>query len=128
MNIFKRLKDWSDSRGISQQEPNRNGYIANKVEELGEYAEAMKKGNENEAVDAIADSMVFDATELVKMGYNIELVLNEVLKVVESRDGKWDVINNKFQKDTSPDAQAKWYEPNYVKVEDKTPSLFGFGK
>ena len=131
MNVFSRLKGWSDSRGISQQIPNRNGYIANKVEELGEYADAMKLSDENEAIDAIADSMVFDATELVKMGYDIEKVLNEVLLVVESRTGVWDDYNNKFQKDKSPEAQARWYKPDYINNcksnTNYTGSLFEHG-
>lgn len=131
LDVFNRLKEWSDSRGISQQEPDRNGYIANKVEELGEYAEAKKIGDKNETIDAIADSMVFDATELVKEGFDIELVLNEVLKVVESRTGHWDKINNKFQKDTSTEARVKWYKADYVNnckaKTERTGSLFGFG-
>lgn len=115
LNVFERWRDWADNRGISKQTPDRNGYIANKVEELGEYAEAMKKNDENEAIDAIADSMTFDATELVKMGYDIERVIAEVLLVIESRTGKWDELNNKFQKDMSAEAVAKWYIPDYVK-------------
>ncbi len=153
MQIFKRLKDWSDSRGISAQKVTENdwgyvedflksghthlknrkigGYVLNKIEELEEYSEAMKRGNINDAVDAIADSMVFDSTELSKMDFDNELVMDEVLKVVESRTGQWDDEMGKFMKDKSPEAQAKWYEPNYVKncklPVDKTRSLFGHG-
>ena len=113
MDIFNRYRAWAIRTGIADQEPNRNGYIANKVEELGEYAEAMKQGKEYDAVDAIADSITFDCTELVKMGYDIEKVLNEVLMVVESRVGTWDNVNNKFQKDMSDEAKANWYSPRY---------------
>ena len=113
MDIFNRLRAWAISRGIAKQEPNRNAFVANITEELGEYLEAFKSGNQNEIVDAIADIRVFCATELVKMGYDIEKVDNEVLKVVESRTGEWDDINNKFQKDTSPEAKLGWHEPYY---------------
>ena len=155
MQIFDRLKSWSDSRGITSQElPNDinwstqhtnlsifyemmknkgvTGYVLNKLEELVEYAEAMSNHDLDGAIDAIADSSVFDATELCKMGLEPELVMNEVLMVVESRTGKWDDELGKFVKDKSPEAQAKWYTPKYLgKCETKvcrTPSLFGFDK
>jgi len=138
MDIFKRLHNWSDSRGIAQQKVAQanwamveyeladtydvlkddldvSGYVLNKMEELIEYTQAMRKGDENEVVDAIADSSVFDATELTKMGYDIELTMNEVLMVVESRKGQWDDGLGKFMKDKSPEAIEKWYEPNYIK-------------
>ena len=118
MNIFKRLKDWSDSRGISKQEPNRNGYTANIVEELGEYLEAAKKGDEGESVDAICDIMVFSATELVKMGYDIEKSMNQVLLEVESRTGEWDDKNKKFQKYLTDEAKALWVKADYTKAKE----------
>ncbi len=150
LNTFERLKGWSDSRGISQQAlpqqdyglasevllevhsrlQNRgvSGYILNKLEELEEYAIAMHGGHENDVIDAIADSMVFDSTELVKMGYDIEKTTDEVLKVVESRTGKWDESLGKFMKDKSPEAQARWYNPDYIARckfnTNKTRSLF----
>lgn len=114
MNISNRLRAWAISRGIAKQEPNRNAFVANITEELGEYLEAFKKGNQNEIVDAIADIRVFCATELVKMGYDIEKVDNEVLMVIESRVGVWDDVNGKFQKDESKEAIAEWYEPDYM--------------
>ncbi len=149
MRVLDRIKEWSDSRGISQQEVSQNdwalveqslqmtynylnfngvsGYVLHKLEELIEYCEAQSKGDENGIVDAIADSTIFDTTEMVKSGYNIELVLNEVLNVIESRTGKWDDNIQKFVKDKSPEARARWYEPDYVKnckePVNKTPSL-----
>ena len=118
MNIFNRLRAWTISRGIAKQEPNRNAFCANITEELGEYLEAFKRGDENEIIDAIADIRVFCATELVKMGYDIELVDDEVLKVIESRVGEWDEVNNKFQKDTSLEAKLNWYEPVYKNCKE----------
>jgi hypothetical protein len=138
-DTYTRLKAWSDSRGITEQEiaidgivwsnvatqvnklhnelasQGVSGYILNKLEELEEYCDGMVLEEENSYVDAIADSMVFDATELCKMGYNVELVVDEVLKVVESRTGAWDDKLGKFVKDKSPEAMRRWYEPNYVK-------------
>ena len=118
MNIFKRLKAWSDSRGISRQEPNRNGFNANIVEELGEFLDAAKKNDIGESVDAIADIMVFSATELVKMGYNIEKVMDQVLLEIESRTGEWDDKNKKFQKYLTDEAKALWVKADYTKAKE----------
>jgi len=118
MDIFNRLRAWAISRGIAKQKPDRNGFVANITEELGEYLEAFKSGDQNGKIDAIADIRVFCATELVKEGYDIEKVDNEVLCVVESRIGAWDETNNKFQKDMSNEAMANWYEPDYDKCKD----------
>ena len=153
MNVFSRLKGWSDSRGISQQPVSQNdwqtvrdsleiqhkllkltgvkGYVLNALEELVEYADAMLVGDENGAVDAILDGGVFGATELVKMRYDIEKSYDEVLKVVESRTGRWDDAIGKFQKDKSPEAVARWYQPNYIEncklSTNYTGSLFEHG-
>lgn len=113
MNIFSRLRAWSNERGITKQQPDRNGFCSNITEELGEYLDAFKNSDVDGVVDAIADIRVFCATELVKMGYDIEKVDNEVLLVVESRIGEWDETNNKFQKNMSKEAKANWYTPEY---------------
>jgi hypothetical protein len=147
MNIFNRLKDWADSRGISKQDVSQNdwvkvrnelltlhlsfknmgvkGYVLNIVEELTEYSEAMLNDDINEVVDAICDVEVFSATELVKMGFDIEKSYNEVLKIIESRTGRWDDNLGKFVKDYKPET---WYNADYVKnckaYIDKTGNIF----
>ena len=187
MSILQRLEDWSESRGITRQVPSVEGYVANITEELGEWLEAQKEGDEDDSIDAVADITVFSITEMFKighpldtdtvdilsgkgffiewyiwmcenpdtsrnefnlriikylgdcdyedmpfdiniiiyiclqkmviMGYNPILVMDEVLKVVESRVGEWDDVNKKFQKDTSPEAKANWYKPNYKRAK-----------
>ena len=147
---FDRIKIWSRNKGISQQKVVVNdwgltvdllngqhelfktlkisGYVLNKIEELTEYAEAMRVGDVNEAVDAICDSTIFDMTELDKMGFDNESCVDEVLNVVESRTGSWDDKLGKFVKDKSPEAKSRWYKHDYVNrctlKEDTTGSLF----
>lgn len=138
MSTNRMIKSWSDSRGISNQEPSNNdwdsveselkwvyrklnngvgasGYVLNKLEELIEYTVAKRDGDENGWIDAICDSRIFDATELLKEGYSISDCDDEVVKVITSRTGTWDDDIGKFVKDKSPEAQELWYEPNYVK-------------
>lgn len=47
------------------------------------------------------------------MGYKVALVMNEVLKVVESRIGEWNYDTNKFEKHTTMAAMALWYDADY---------------
>jgi len=125
VTIIERVEAWSGTRGITQQKPDRNGYVTNKVEELGEYAEAMKKNDVNGIIDAIADSMIFDMTELLKMGMDIELVLEEVLCVIESRTGAWSEKDKKFIKNDSPEAKLRWHIPNYIEnCKAKNPKSY----
>ena len=55
--------------------------------------------DETTIVDSIGDTIVFKCDELVKMGYDPELVLYEVAKEINSRKGS--IVNGKFTKDKS---------------------------
>lgn len=46
-------------------------------------------------------------------GYDPLSCMEEVIKHISSRTGKWDDNIKKFIKDTSDEAKAQWYEPNY---------------
>lgn len=109
MTNFKRIKEWSDERLITQQEPDRNGFIAMIVEELGEFIEAK---TEEERIDAMADIIVFAYGEIAKYGYDGDKVMDEVIKEISSRVGAYNPDTKKWQKDKSPEAQAKWYTAN----------------
>ena len=108
---FKQIKDWSDERLITQQEPDRNGYIANIVSELGEFFEA---GDDiHQRIDAIADIIVFSYSEIAKYGYDGDKVMVEVIKEISSRAGAYDPELKKWAKDKSPEAQANWYSADF---------------
>ena len=88
-------------------------YARDKATEIYEkhfYLEPMEK---EELVDAFADIIVFAIGSIMKLGYEPECVLEEVAKEINSRTGE--IIDGKFQKDTSPEAKAKWYKANYNK-------------
>ena len=46
-------------------------------------------------------------------GYDPLSCMEEAFKHISSRRGKWDDSIKKFIKDTSDEAKAQWYEPNY---------------
>lgn len=111
MTNYKRIKEWSDERLITQQEPDRNGFVSMIVEELGEFLEA--KDNHGR-VDAMADIIVFAYGEIAKYGYDGDKVMNEVIKEINSRSGAYDPTTKKWQKDKSPEAQLKWYTADFT--------------
>lgn len=106
MSNFERIKAWSDERLITQQTPDRNGFVAMITEELGEFIAAQ---TEEERIDAMADIIVFAYGEIAKYGYDGDKVMNEVIKEIDSRVGAYDPATKKWQKDKSPEAQANWY-------------------
>jgi hypothetical protein len=110
MTHFERIKQWSDERLITKQTPDRNGFVCMIVEELGEFIEAKE---ERDRIDAMADIVVFALGEMAKYGYNGDKVMDEVIKEINSRTGAYNPETKKWQKDTSPEARAKWYSANY---------------
>lgn len=107
---FQRIKVWSDERLITQQDPDRNGFVAMIVEELGEFLESK---NDEGRIDAMADIIVFAYGEIAKYGYDGDKVMHEVIKEIDSRVGAYNPDTKKWQKDRSPEAQAKWYTANF---------------
>lgn len=110
MTNFERIKEWSDERLITQREPDRNGFVAMIVEELGEFIAAT---SEEDRIDAMADIIVFAYGEIAKYGYNGDKVMDEVIKEISSRRGAYNPDTKKWQKDTSPEAQALWYKADF---------------
>jgi hypothetical protein len=111
MTNFERIKEWSDERLITQNTPDRNGFVSMIVEELGEFLEAK---TDDGRVDAMADIIVFAYGEIAKYGYHGDKVMEEVIKEISSRTGAYDPTTKKWQKDKSPEAQAKWYTADFT--------------
>jgi len=124
---FERIKEWSDERLITFQEPDRNGFLAMIVEELGEFLEAK---DDHGRIDAMADIIVFAYGEMAKYGYHGDKVMNEVIKEIDSRVGAYNPDTKKWQKDKSPVAQAKWYTADFTDckiTDDKKFDYYSVG-
>jgi len=114
MTNFTRIKDWSDERLITFNEPDRNGFLAMIVEECGEFLAAETT---EERIDAMADMIVFCYGEMAKYGYDGDKVMDEVIKEISSRTGAYNPETKKWQKDKSPEAQAKWYSADFSRCK-----------
>lgn len=108
---FERIKDWSDERLITFQEPDRNGFVSMIVEELGEF---IASKDIDGRIDAMADIIVFAYGEIAKYGYHGDKVMDEVIKEISSRVGAYSPETKKWQKDTSDQARANWYTANFT--------------
>ena len=133
MTILKRIIDWNNQRGLIKKGFNQKNEVSFIVEELlestGKYdslsarekAEEITveilKGEENqnkeEIIDAFADIIVFATGAIGKLGYDPEIVMDEVLKEIESRTGK--MVDGKFVKDLD----AKMYKADFSKAKIK---------
>ena len=107
---YNRIRQWSDERMITEQKPDKNGFVAMIVEELGEFLESK---TEEGRIDAMADIIVFAYGEMAKYGYDGDKVMNEVIKEISSRTGAYDPNTKKWQKDKSEEAQSKWYTADF---------------
>ena len=133
MSILKRIVDWNNERGLIKKGFNQKVETAHIIEELlestGNYdslsargraeelAEEFLQGKENqnkeEIVDAFGDIIVFATGTLAKLGYDPDIVMDEVLKEIESRTGK--MIDGKFVKDLD----VKMYKADFEKAKNE---------
>ena len=187
--IYKGLDKWREERKITA-ESQRQGYLRNIMEELGELAAGLrdyaswskcdlrfcqihKEMAERLIVDAICDIAVLtinagadipscvkrteiefkksslDADYILKQmvekcaefsyfdwgeasafniilvncaylcehyGFNFEIAMLETIKEISSRTGSYDEKAKKWIKDTSDEARAKWYKPDYERA------------
>jgi hypothetical protein len=134
-----RIAQWQIDRNLHTQEYEWKNEVANIVEELLESTGVivpkekrpmlkekitgqligiskeleleLVEVTKNDIVDAYLDVIVFCVGAVLKLGFNPECAINETIKEISSRTGK--IVDGKFQKDTSPEAKAKWYKSDY---------------
>ena len=75
------------------------------------YFESKIIANNDALVDCFNDIRVFSIGATMKLGYKPRCTLLEVSKEINSRVGK--IVDGKFIKDKSPEAQANWYKANF---------------
>lgn len=66
-------------------------------------------------IDAFMDISVYAFGEPLKMGYNSEICLAEVEQEISSRVGV--IVDGKFVKDKSEQAQKLWYKADFSKAK-----------
>ena len=114
MNIVNAVRDWNFERGLASQPYNDMTEVKNITEELLEaigckddditkwiteeimmHENIVEPPTVEDKIDAYADIIVFCIGAILKLGYEPNLVLKEVIKEINSRggsmgiDGKW---------------------------------------
>lgn len=79
--------------------------------EIAHRVKPVEEVTEEDTIDVVGDIEVFSMDAALKMGYDNSKVLLEVSKVINSRVGK--LVDGKFQKDLSVEAQANWHEADF---------------
>lgn len=132
INLFEEILEL---HGIKDTKSRRFAIsLFNDLQLLKEHVELVEpertfEVTDNTILDAICDISEFSVGEPLKMGYNPIICLREMAEHINSRTGT--IIDGKFQKDTSPEAKKRWYEPRYelAKIKPnkyKTGNLFEF--
>lgn len=143
MEVIKQIMKFQSDRGLDTKEFNSFNENLNIVEELLEATgldtpkeNRLRLGNrwseligscqqnkislcvpkqtDDDIADAYCDVIVFAIGALMKLGYDPEIALGETAKEINSRVGE--MVNGKFEKDLSPEAQANWYKADYSKA------------
>lgn len=93
---FEPIREWAVERDIFT-EGTVEGQLAKLLEETKEVVEAIEKGDENEFIDAIGDTII-SAVNLAKIkGYDAEYCVNVAFKEIKDRKGK--MIKGTFVKE-----------------------------
>lgn len=138
MSILSRIVEWNKERLLLKTPKDVNLEVESSfiVEELLEMNTNLLSDEANErarklvkkeileewfqskpeqVVDAAADIIVFATGLIAKMWYDPDVVMDEVLKEIESR--KWEIIDWKFVKFKDEEAKKNWYKADFLKAK-----------
>ena len=93
-NLIQLIEQWGIDRGIDTVDPSKQ--MLKVVEEVGEIASALARGDADEFIDAVGDTFV----TLVMLALTVDLDIKDCVQLaydeIKDRDGK--VVNGVFVK------------------------------
>jgi len=113
------LKHWRIARGLITPQVSINKETGNPAivdmltEETEELKSALSSNDEHEEIDSCADHIVLAANHIAQKGYDLDLVMKEVLKEINSRTGAINPVTGKWTKFKTTEAKDKWYKADY---------------
>ena len=96
-NVYDRIREWADERGIYKNGDSKTQFIKLQ-EETGELARAILKKDRAELIDAIGDAVVVLTNLAALEGLKIEDCVESAYGVIKSRQGS--MVNGTFVKNT----------------------------
>lgn len=130
-NLLEELTEYSRANSVEEQVDSHCDmlvFIINAFDDIKNYEKTMNAEEYEESKSAqwltidllnnLTESKVHFCVKLLceqirYFGYNPYKCMLETIKEISSRTGYFDETINKFVKDKSPKAQAKWYKANY---------------
>ena len=94
-NLIEKIQEWVSDRNLNTQDPRVQ--MCKTMEEMGELANAINKGNKADAMDGIGDVVV----TLICISMQLGVDFNECLKMAynEIKDRKGKMVNGMFVKE-----------------------------
>ena len=94
-DLIKNIQEWVTDRNLETQDPRIQ--MCKTMEEMGELANAINKGNKADAMDGIGDVVV----TLIGISMQLGVDFNECLKMAynEIKDRKGKMVNGMFVKE-----------------------------
>lgn len=89
MNLNKltaNIEQWAVERGLDEAEPEKQ--MLKLVEEVGELAEGMAKGNLDQVIDSIGDVYVVMTILSMQLDLDIKDCINDAYEEIKDRKGK----------------------------------------
>ena len=93
--LTNKIRIWAIERGLDEAQPEKQ--MLKLVEEIGELAEGLAKGNLDEVIDSIGDSYVVLTILAMQLDLNIEDCVKVAYEEIADRRGK--MVNGVFVKE-----------------------------
>lgn len=93
--LTDKIRIWATERGLDVAQPEKQ--MLKLVEEIGELAEGLAKGNLDEVIDSIGDSYVVLTILAMQLDLNIEDCVKVAYEEIADRKGK--MVNGVFVKE-----------------------------
>lgn len=93
--LTDKIRIWATERGLDEAQPEKQ--MLKLVEEIGELAEGLAKGNLDEVIDSIGDSYVVLTILAMQLDLNIEDCVKVAYEEIADRKGK--MVNGVFVKE-----------------------------
>lgn len=93
--LTKLIKIWSTERGLNEADPSKQ--LNKFLEEAGELAQGLNKGNKAQIKDGIGDVYVTLVILAQQLGISIEECVNTAYEEIKNRKGK--LVNGTFVKE-----------------------------
>ena len=83
--LTDKIRIWAIERGLDEAQPEKQ--MLKLVEEIGELAEGLAKGNLDEVIDSIGDSYVVLTILAMQLDLNIEDCIDAAYEEIKDRKG-----------------------------------------